>query len=207
VNYGFEPSMPINISTSQKAEPSTVPAVERFLEELALLRDQATKTIQSAQSSQKQYADKKWWEIKFKEGDQVLLSATNLNLSTPSRKLSSKFIGPFAIEKSVSQVAYRLSLPATMKIHPVFHVSQLRPYLDPVPLHEVPPRPPPIEVEDELEYEVETVLDKRIRHRRTEYLVKWHGYPEYDATWEPLSNLQHAQDVINDFEKDQDAPL
>ena len=88
-----------------------------------------------------------------------------------------------------------------MRIHPVFHVSQLRPYLDPSLLHEVPPCPPPIEVEGNLEYKVETILDKQIHQQQTEYLVKWHGYPDYDATWEPLVNLGNTQAAIKEFEK------
>ena len=205
VNYGFEPATPISLSSSQKAEPSTVPAVKKFLEDLTMLRDKAAKTIQQAQNSQKQYADKKQRDITFNEGDQVLLSSANINLSTPSHKLSPKFIGPFTIEKVISPVAYQLTLPTTMKIHPVFHISQLWPYLDPSPLHEVPPCPPPVEVEGNLEYEVETILNKQIHWQQTEYLVKWHGYPDYDATWEPLVNLGNAQAAIKEFEKGQDA--
>jgi hypothetical protein len=47
-----------------------------------------------------------------------------------------------------------------------------------------------------MEYEVEKILDHRFRHRRLEYLVKWVGYPEHDASWEPEGNLQNAQDSI-----------
>lgn len=204
VNYGFEPTIPISMTSSRKAEPSTVPAVEQFLEDLTLLWDWAAKTIQSAQSSQKQYVDKKQREITFVEGDQVLLSSANLNLSTLSHKLGPKFIGPFAIEKVISAVAYRLALPPTMKIHPVFHVSQLWPYLDPSPLHDIPARPPPIEVEGTPEYEVESILDKQIHRWRTEYLVRWLGYPDYDATWESLVNLGNAQAAIDEFKKGRD---
>ena len=51
-------------------------------------------------------------------------------------------------------------------------------------------------VNDEIEWEVESILDKKQIHRgRTItifYLVKWKGYPEYDATWEPKENLDNA---------------
>ena len=56
-------------------------------------------------------------------------------------------------------------------------------------------------VQDHIEYEVEKILDKRVRYRRTEYLVKWMGYPEYDATWEPAANLKNSQDLIQEFEQ------
>ena len=37
------------------------------------------------------------------------------------------------------------------------------------------------------EYEVETILDKRTLKGKTQYLVKWIGYPLHDATWEPVT--------------------
>ena len=43
------------------------------------------------------------------------------------------------------------------------------------------------------EYEVERIIDRRVRrygrNERVEYLIKWKGYDNYENTWEPLSNL------------------
>ncbi|CAJ2672989.1 unnamed protein product [Trifolium pratense] len=47
-----------------------------------------------------------------------------------SRKLTSRFIGPFEILKRVGKVAYRIALPPSLaNLHDVFHVSQLRKYV------------------------------------------------------------------------------
>ena len=47
------------------------------------------------------------------------------------------------------------------------------------------------------EYEVDQILDHRHGKRRRQYLVKWKGYPELEATWEKASDLKHAPDAIH----------
>ncbi len=54
-----------------------------------------------------------------------------------------------------------------------------------------------------IEFEVENILDVRSVHRgrgqRVEYLVKWAGYPVFDSTWEPLSNLTNCESILSAF--------
>lgn len=59
--------------------------------------------------------------------------------------------------------------------------------------------------DDSGEYEVEDILDMRVRCRgrlsSTEYLVKWRGYGLAESTWEPVSNLTNCPEVLSAFEE------
>ncbi|GJP52381.1 hypothetical protein CLOM_g11502 [Closterium sp. NIES-68] len=72
-----------------------------------------------------------------------------------------------------------LSRPA--HIHNAFHVQLLKPYRDPntIFVRRHPPPPPPVLIQNEPEYEVESVLAHRRRRNGTvELLIRWKGYDE-----------------------------
>ena len=78
----------------------------------------------------------------YRPGYPVWLRAKDLPLQVPSRKLAPRFVGPFPILALVGPAAVRLDLPASLKVHPVFHVSQVKPALS-SPLSPADPDPPP----------------------------------------------------------------
>jgi hypothetical protein len=101
--------------------------------------------------------------------------------------------GGFPVLERIGEVAYKLELPSQLRVHPVFHVSLLKPYISKgQPGHY---QPPPLAFDDEGEpwFEVEAVLEHRdvSRGRRVarEYLIKWKGYDHAHNTWEPERNL------------------
>jgi hypothetical protein len=172
--------------------------------------------LKAAQQRQTHYADTKRREISLQPGVKVWLSTEHLTLKdkNQTKKLLSKFLGPFPIKRPVSAVSYELDLPSELKIHPVFHVSKLKIAKEmesgQFPARDIESasnhRPPPefINEDGEEVWEVEAILNRRMvlygrNKKREEYLVKWRGYPVYEATWEPASNLQQAQQAINEF--------
>ena len=96
-------------------------------------------------------------------------------------------------------MAYKLDLPQGRKIHATFHVSNLRPYHQSQTFVWKEQPPPPILIEDHLEYEVEVVLRHKGQGRHRCYLVLWKGYPILEATWEPTSSFTHAQEILQDY--------
>jgi hypothetical protein len=65
----------------------------------------------------------------FARGDKVSIVTANLFLrGQPNRKLRDELIGPFSVEEQIGKHSYRLKLPATVRLHHVFHVNNLRPF-------------------------------------------------------------------------------
>ena len=64
-----------------------------------------------------------------------------------------RWVVPFLVVKVISSVAYELSLPPDWKIHPVFHISNMRRYVRSEEFSRVEKPPPPIMVDGEEEYE------------------------------------------------------
>ena len=111
-----------------------------------------------------------------------------------------KHFGPFPITKKISRIVYHLALPASMKVHNIFHVDLLMPYKETPAYSKAHSRPPPVIKEGEEEYEVESILDMRQKgHGHTlQYLVHWKGYHHLDDSWVDQKNL-HAPEVLAEF--------
>ncbi|KAJ7951827.1 Disease resistance protein [Quillaja saponaria] len=79
----------------------------------------------------KKWADKGRRQLEFQVGDLVLVKLTKEQLKGlrgQDHKLIRKYEGPLPIVSKVGKVAYKIDLPPWMKIHPVIHVSNLKPY-------------------------------------------------------------------------------
>lgn len=147
-----------------------------------------------AQTRMKHQADKRRTERIFEVGDKVWLKlqpyAQSSLVSRINQKLSYRYFGPYEVESKIGSVAYKLKLPETATIHPVFHVSLLK---------KVTGNPEvsfsPIPVSDTITQEPELVLDRRVhikaRRAVTQLLIKWANLPPEMATWEDEDILFH----------------
>jgi hypothetical protein len=182
-----------------------MPGVDDRIQILREARQDAGAALHLGKKQQKEgYERGKRKAHQFKVGDLVWLSAEDINLQLSSEKLGERQLGPFKILQKVGPLDYRLDLPLSLdRLHPVFHVDKLYPWKGNYVNGEIPTPPEPIylEEEDEPEYEVEEVLDSRIRWKRMEYLVKWKGYDAGHNSWEPAQNLEHAPQMVRQFHR------
>jgi hypothetical protein len=196
-NYGFHPTFTIN----PRSPSMSVPAAKALADNLQSHHSDLIESIKSAQNHQARYYDAKHKRIEFSVGDKVWLSSLNIQTQRPSKKLDWKRLGPFTILERIGTQAYRLQLPPSIKIHPVFHVSLLEPHTSSTIPHRTQPPPPPVVVVDssELEYEVEDILDSKYLRNRLFYLIKWKGYDPSDNSWEPASSVKNSPRLVEAF--------
>ena len=130
----------------------------------------------------------------------VYVTNRHWGLDRPSRKLSDQSSGPFKILKKEGN-AFRLELPPSMKVHPVFAPSKLRLASKRKPLPgQIEDPPPPITVNDQQEWEVEEILWSRLHYRKLQYKVKWLGHDK-DDTWYYAADFKNAPLKLLDFHR------
>ena len=98
----------------------------------------------------------------YKIGDEVWLLRRHIQTTRPSSKLAFKILGRFKITQKIGTHAYKLDLPASMKCHPVFHISLLEPATSNPLAGQKQPAPPPIIVDNNVEFEIEEILDSKL---------------------------------------------
>ena len=142
----------------------------------------------------------------FKVGDQVYMKAKYFWFTQPSKKLSEKNLGPYTIIAQVGSLSFTLHLPDSMHaVHPILHVSQLKPAIPNTILDQIQPPPPLVKVDGELEFEISEILDSKVdrQHKSSKllYLVQWSGYEGTDeeTSWLLTTELGNAMELLEDY--------
>ncbi|XP_070006003.1 uncharacterized protein [Nicotiana sylvestris] len=138
--------------------------------------------------------DSKRRDLSFNVGDAVFLRLQPYRQKSlakrPNEKLS-RYFGPYKIVRKVGPVSYEVQLPQTSKVHPIFHVSLLRPTLGCSDVTSPPPLP--LLGELELMLESEKVLSHRwVKESRVstlELLIQWRHRSIEEASWEDYDLL------------------
>ncbi|CAA7045064.1 unnamed protein product [Microthlaspi erraticum] len=137
--------------------------LEAMLQERDQMINEVKEHLSRAQSIMKDNADKHRREVNFEVGSLVFFKLRPYRQTSITKrlcqKLSTRFYGPFKILERIGKVAYRLKLPDDSKIHPVFHVSQLKQVLGKD--HVVSPLSQALSPVDELVVEPDQILETR----------------------------------------------
>ena len=189
--YGQPPTLHI----PYLAGDSRVEAVDRSLKAREDCIKMLKYHLERGQRRMKAQADKRRLDRVFEVGDLVYIKLQPYRQSTvairTSQKLAAKFFGPFPILAKVGMVAYKLQLPEEAKIHPVFHVSQLKKH---VGTGSVQATLPALNEEGEIAATPVAILDRRLgkvgNKGEVFLLVQWSTGTREDATWELYSEME-----------------
>jgi hypothetical protein len=211
--YGFPPPL---ISELSIPGPSDLNATE-FLTAKQQMLDQLKQNLTKAQTRMKKYADLQRTERQFSVGDMVYLKMEPYRLAAfgfrGTIKLHSKYYGPFQVLHRVGNMAYRLQLPPGVKIHPVFHVSQLKLHLG---TKAVPsPDLPLVHLDGTIKTGPALVIQVRQIPRNNvavvQWLVQWDNLSPEEATWEDVDFIKESfpaffKTTVQSWQQQQAAP-
>ena len=210
--YGREAVLPIDVMMKTKVVTGQNPAADKLAEELKNVWGKAIKSMEKAQQRQGEAVNKKRREVNFEVGDRVLLSTRHIKMVGSKQlkrsvKFAEKFIGPYTIRKVVNANAYTLELPEQFQMHPTVNVTQLKRYVDgssQFPSRKVKQARPEAVVLDDNgtgEWEVEKIVAERGKGKKLQYLVKWTGYPQWEATWTKEVDVRGAKTAVEEFKR------
>ena len=123
VLYGYAPRH-FGIATTSDTD---IPDLATWLSDRALMSEVIREHLNRAKQRMKKQADEHRSKRQFQIGDLVFVKIQPYVQSSlaqrNNQKLAFKFFGPYRILARVGAVAYRLELPVSSSVHPVFHVS------------------------------------------------------------------------------------
>ncbi|CCO31297.1 hypothetical protein RSOLAG1IB_12227 [Rhizoctonia solani AG-1 IB] len=144
--YGWQPALtPSNVAANVPEANNLADAIQKQWEEVASALRQSKARLTQGKDTE--------IPLSFEVGEDAWLDAKNINLKTKSNKLTECCLGPFTVTEKISDQAYCLELPKTMRVNDVFYIG----LLSKVKCNELKAwenRPPPITVDEEEEYKV-----------------------------------------------------
>jgi hypothetical protein len=206
--YGHEPNFGAIPMIEQDSTSPVAGVLTERAAHLALLKQ----NLELAQRRMKTNADKHRTEREFQVGEAVLLRlqpyAQTSVVNRPFPKLAYKYFGPYTVLERIGMVAYRLELPASSKIHNVFHVSQLKDYrADYTPVFTELPTLPALDCVDTAP---EAILDRRMMKKGNraivQVLLKWKNLPKETATWEDWDTLKESFPEVLSWGQESSSP-
>ena len=155
------------------------------------------KELEKAQGRMKKYYDQGRRDVTFEPGEYVYLKLQPYRQKSLKKKfnvkLSQRYYGPFKVLERIGEVAYKLDLPPSSMLHPVFHVTVLKKRVGNSSL--IAEELPSFDEEGRLLLKPkETIRYRSWRQGRGtkeiwQVLVHWSGVPKEEASWEDYDDM------------------
>ncbi|CAM8886149.1 unnamed protein product [Rhodiola kirilowii] len=174
---------------------TTVATLEEQIKQREDLLRELKQNLARAQQRMMQHANLKRQDKQFEVGDLVWVRLQpyrqNSLRKQRTNKFAKRFYGPFPITERIGAVAYRLQLPPSARIHNVFHIALLQRFVG-------DPTTTPQQFPDYMDGLTPVLTSDRVlrtrlvqiqREWKPQWLVKWIGLPDAEATWELADEL------------------
>ncbi|KAH9667504.1 hypothetical protein KPL70_021062 [Citrus sinensis] len=189
--YGrFPPTIP-----SYSRGSTSIQALEDMLIERDAMLCSLKENLRQAQHRMAQKANLHRRETQLQVGDKVLVHLQPYRQTSiakrSSHKLARRYYGPFTVVERIGPVAYKLELPTNCRIHPVFHISLLKPYVgnSPIDVYSLPPG----SVDNKpLSSPIAVCAERKILRQGKEIpqiLVQWSDSSPENSTWEDFEEF------------------
>lgn len=177
----------------EAADATPITEAQQWIQERARMNELLKQQLNRANQKMKHQADKNRINRVFAVGDSVFLKLQPYVQSSVSsrsnHKLSFRFYGPYKILARCGEVSYRLELPETAQVYPVFHVSQLRRMVPPYSQvsQQLPSNADELSIPVQL---LETHWRKKGNSMIEEGRIQWSGSLADNPKWEDLPDLR-----------------
>ena len=163
------------------------------------IKDYLKELWERVSKQQAKYYNAHHKSVSFMMSDKVLLRSLNIRTLRSKKKIDHKQLKSFEVVKRIESQTYLLDLFERYdSIHSMFHVFLLESWYS----RDENSKSQFILVEDEEKWEIEKILNKRIKKSKLEYLIQWVDSSSYENSWESMKYLENARKAIQNYENE-----
>jgi hypothetical protein len=176
-NYGYHPVY------TDRAGPDQMLEAPMRIQHIHEVQARCQLAIKKAQQVYKRYVDCHRRDLSFAVRDQVWLESYNLSTDAPSKKLAAKRLGLYRVQKLVGPSSYQLDIPATWRIHNVFHAGLLSCTRDDTIAGRIPEPAPVVRLQDKELWVIDWFVNSHWFCGKFQLKVRWEDQTEEQDDW------------------------